>query len=130
MANKIQIKDIKQALSTTNSSVLLKIYKEFKKHYPKEMIFTGTYDSKYEILKEVETRMIETIQEEYTDIKSQISQIRKTGQDIELVDLEILEVPLKIKLLESQFSIKNQEKIFSIIKSVKKKLKTFKLPED
>lgn len=127
---KIEIKTIDEAISKVKSPVIVKIYIRFKEYFPKELIFTGNYVSKKEILESIEERMIESIQEDYLEVKSQITGIRKTGQDIKLVDLEVLSVPLKVNILKIEFSLKNLNKIFSILDSVKTKLKTFTPPKD
>lgn len=128
--NKIEIKSIDEAMSTIRSKVLIKIYCKFKEYFPKGFIFTGTYTSKQEILDNIEERMIETIQGDFIELKSKISTIRKTGQDITLVDLETLTVPLKLKVLRTEFTSQNLNKTFSILDSVKEKLTHFKMPED
>lgn len=127
---KIEVKTIDEAISVVKSPVIVKIYMRFKEYFPKELIFTGSYDSTKEVLESIEERMMETIQEDYLEVKSQITGIRKTGQDIKLVDLEVLSVPLKLGILKIEFSLRNLNKILSILDSVKKKLTTFTPPED
>jgi hypothetical protein len=62
------------------------------------------------------------LKEEYDDLYYAISNIRKKGKDTFLLDLDMMSVPLKIKMFKSTFSEKDYYKAKRLIETIKKNL--------
>lgn len=122
----IKVNSIDEAITKINSKILIKIYYRFKEYFQKEIIFSGNYNSIIEMLNTLQERVIESISDYFNDMKSEISDMRKEGNDVELLDLEFLTIPLKLKLFEVEFSSENLEKVIYKFEDVKKQMGVFK----
>lgn len=126
MSERFEIKNFKEAISIIKDKSLEKIAKEFSKDFSHEFKFQGIFLSKKEISKEIKERLASGINDEYKDVKSKISHLRKKGLNVNIIDFNFLRIPLKIKVLMTEFNLKNYQNILKIFTDTKKELEEFK----
>jgi hypothetical protein len=91
--------------------------------------FVGSFESKKEVNSFFEERIFDFLKGIYSDLKSKISQLRKKGNLVTYIDYEVLSIPLKMKILESDFNLGNFLKIKSLIDFALKELSNFKIED-
>ena len=128
-SERYDIKNIEQALEIIKNLGFEEILKKYKKDYPNDFFFTGIYTSKEEILEELQNRIIEGLLFDYNEIKRKISFLRKHGQDPGVLDFRILQVPLKVKVLEANFVLENYEVVRQMLSDAKSRLDDFDLSD-
>ncbi len=62
---------------------------------------------------------IESLKEQLNDIKQKISQCRKKGLDTKIAEIKIINIPSKIKMLETTKNYKDIQKISKLLNSAK-----------
>lgn len=103
-----------------------KVYDYYIKDFPKSMKFTGVYMNKKAILEAIKERVIDGLQEEFTELKSRISVLRKKGEDIFFIDMKLSFFPSKLHFFKADFSLKNYNVVKDIIFKTKKSLEKYK----
>lgn len=127
MWERIEVKNIEEALKLLNDRDLENVFFEHKKKLNKEFIFSGIFTSKKEMSNDIKSRITDFFNDEYKETKSILSKLRKKGFDIDCLDFEVLRVPLKLKLLKAEFNVSNYSEVMKILDFVKTGLKEFKL---
>ncbi|NCN87041.1 hypothetical protein GW932_04345 [archaeon] len=127
MGERYEIKNLNEAFKLVKDKDLEEVYLLFKKDFSKEITFSGIYTSLKEISLDIKDRIKSEFNDNYRELKTKISKLRKHGEEVSVVDFELLRVPLKMKLLDANFSKENYLIILSILKNVEKELSSFKI---
>jgi len=124
MADRIELKSLKAAFDLLKDKELEDVYSVFKKNFS-VIKFTGIYSSVNEVREELKSRMIGAFSDEYRELRSKVSRLRKKGKEVTDIDFSLLEMPLKLKLFSAEFNVKNYELVYEILKKSKDDLKQF-----
>ncbi|MDA3836634.1 MAG: hypothetical protein PF542_03350 [Nanoarchaeota archaeon] len=127
MSERFEIKDLEEALGIVGTDDVKKVISEFKKELTKEINFTGIYTSRKDILESIKERVSDYFNSEYSELKRNISYVRKHGEEVSVIDYELMTLPLKLKLLEVTFDLDNYYVVLGILKSVRDKLSGFEV---
>jgi hypothetical protein len=91
--------------------------------------FSRTFKNKKEMRSFFKERVLDFLKSLYTELKSEISHLRKKGEEVDYIDFEVLQIPQKIKLFTVYFSLEEFLKIKKIVNFSKSEIKKFKVEE-
>ncbi|HKL23617.1 MAG TPA: hypothetical protein VJ895_02595, partial [Candidatus Nanoarchaeia archaeon] len=91
--------------------------------------FSRNFENKKKMNSFFKERVLDFLKSHYTDLKSEISHLRKKGEEVDYIDFEVLQIPLKIKLFSAYFSLDDFLKIKKIVDFARTEFKKFKLDE-
>jgi hypothetical protein len=91
----------------------------FLKNYNYEKIFK---DEK-EIEEYLKSSLITYLNDNYEDLKVKISDLRRKGKDVQQLSLNLMSIPLKIKIFKASFSQKDLDVVLNRLEEIKDKLK-------
>ncbi len=91
--------------------------------------FSRSFENKKKMNSFFKERVLDFLKSHYTDLKSEISHLRKKGEEVDYIDFEVLQIPLKIKLFSAYFSLDDFLKIKKIVDFARTEFKKFKLDE-
>lgn len=74
----------------------------------------------------IKNKIIDFLNNQYGDLRDKISDLRKSGKDMNDAEFMLLSVPLKIKLLSANFSKKDFDLVIKKIDLIKEILKDYK----
>jgi hypothetical protein len=75
-----------------------------------------------DLIKLLKENLVESLKEEYLEIKKKISELRKKGKDVKLIDIRATNIPSKIQMAEATLEEKDVENAKSMIKEIKENL--------
>ncbi len=129
---KIEIKNIQDVLKIVGNKEYFEIYNGVneldKSFFDKGM--GGTFESKNQVRDFFKERVLDFLGGVYTDLKSDISHLRKTGREVDYIDFEVLTIPFKIKMLGANFGFKDFLKVKELIDVARKEINVFKAEEE
>ena len=129
---KIGVKGVQDILNIVGNKDYFEIYKLVlgldKEFFTKG--FSGSFDKKKEVKDFFKERIFDFLNGEYSELKSQISQLRKKGNEVMYIDYEVLTLPLKKRMLKAEFNLKSFLKVKEIIDFARKELKVFILEQE
>jgi len=73
---------------------------------------------------------LESIKAQVDNLKKSISSLRKSGKDVEIVSLKMLDVPYKIKVVEATKDPKDLNKLKDMILDIEKEIEEAKNKAD
>lgn len=125
MGDRFEIKQLNEALKIVKNNAIENILNKFSKDFSQELKFQGIFLSIDEILYEIKDRIIGIINEDYKEIKNRITYLRKRGEKVNTIDYNLLRVPLKIKILRTEFNMNNYDDVIKIINETKSFLEEY-----
>jgi len=90
-----------------------------------EINFINNYESEKELKDFLKTEIINMINEKYENIKSNLSDLTKSGKNVRDIRIKSYKIPLKIKLFKATSSKKDLSIIISLINQINNELKNF-----
>jgi hypothetical protein len=66
--------------------------------------------------------IIDSLNKEYEKLKDKISELRKSNEDTFVIDMRILMIPQKIKLVKATYDEQDIEKVKEIFRTIKKEI--------
>jgi hypothetical protein len=122
MADRYELKNLKQAFDIVKDEKLERVHKQFVKDFGK-FDFQGIYTSIGEISEGIRERILDAFHSKYNELKSDISHLRKGGFEVSVLDFNLLRIPLKEKMLLANFCLEAYEPIVKIFTEVEDKVK-------
>jgi hypothetical protein len=113
---KVNDKEISSILEYLKSENISTLYK---------LILNRTFESMEDFLKFLLQELVIFLKDEYNNLKTKISELRKGGEDVDDPSLRLMSVPLKIRIFESSFLKKDFDNVIRLIEGVKIELKTY-----
>lgn len=123
VVKKIFIKDVQEVLSLFQNKDL-NLMVEFIQLKTK-FIFQGNFETNKEILKELKSRIIESLLSLISEYKSRISDCRKAGLKVNLISFDLMRVPLAVAMLKANFNIYFFNKIKIKLEKIEKEILIF-----
>lgn len=125
MGERVEIKNISDALKYLGDSELEKVFEFYKKDFGKEINFSGIYLTKKELFCDIQSRIVDFLNDSFRELKSKVSKLRKRGFDVDCVDFNLLRVPLKTKIFVADTNSKNYGEVKEILNSVEQEILKF-----
>ena len=122
---RIEIKNLKEAMELVVEFNFKEIYKLFNRDFGKISI-VGIYSSKEEVFEELKSNIYDRLREEYRDIRSKFSELRKKGEDVDLEECRFFLFESKLRVFEVYFDEKSYSDIVCIFDKARSFLKKFK----
>jgi hypothetical protein len=116
VSTKINVSSVKDIFKIIGNKEFFEIYNSVLE-MDKEFFtrgFSGTFEDKKELSLFFKSRISDFIKGRYGDIRSKITEFRKAGYEVNYVDLKSLIIPLKMKVLEINFTLEEFNKIKQI----------------
>lgn len=126
MGERYELKNPEEAFKVIENPLLEEIYKRYLADFSKEPQFSGIYISKKEIEEGFHERIIDALNERYSEIKSRISFLRKKGYDINLLELQLDKFEFKVNFLKVDFCMENYQLLMEILNEGLSKLNEWK----
>ncbi|MBD3253222.1 hypothetical protein GF386_05800 [Candidatus Pacearchaeota archaeon] len=123
---KIKFKDLEGALTSINDKKFLYVFNNFRanrKDFVIKNFSNMNFKSNSEVIDFLKEQVISFFNGIYMDLKDRLSDLRKKGKDVSFVEFKFLSLPLKIKLLNADFSEKNLGRVMNLISYIDKNLK-------
>lgn len=117
-SERYDLKNIDEAFKIIEDDALKEIYKKHSSNFEEKRDFSGIYISKKEILNSIKERIFDAFEEKFKEIKYNISQLRKKGFEVNVLDFDLLRFPFKKKMLDSDFSMDNYEVIMNLFSGI------------
>lgn len=117
------LKNIDEAFKLVSDKNLEEVYKKFCLDFGYSSPFKGIYTSIKSIRESIVEIIIGRINEQYREDKGRISELRKKGFDVGVLDYDFLRIPLKIKMMKANFNLESYDKILQIFYSSEEQLK-------
>ena len=121
-SERYDIKNIDEAFGIVGDDTLKEVFYQCVKDFSLNPDFSGIYTSKKEVKNSIRERVFDALNDKFKDMKSSITQLRKHGFEVSVIDFRLLRIPLKEEILASDFSLENYSVVMQIFSSVEEEV--------
>jgi hypothetical protein len=125
---KIKISNLSDALEKIQDKNMIEVIQNYKdKSTVDRKVSNKTFDTRRELIGFLKEVMITPLVNRYEDLKDRISDIRKAGKKAGNLNYKIMQIPLKIKVFNTNFKQKELDMVNNLMNSIEEKIKGFEL---
>ena len=116
----ISYEDLIKKIKNKELKSLVDFFKNKENSTLIKRVLEKRFESEKDINDFLKQEIINYLQRELAEIKEEISQLRKKGEDTKSFEIKLMSVPLKIKIFSANFTKKDFDKVVKILETVKK----------
>lgn len=114
--------DFIHSLEDDDLKKILQYLKNYNETFIDKLVTHQRFSTREELFTFLREELINFLNAEYEDVKSTISSLRRKGKDVSEVSLQLMAVPLKIKIFSASFSERDFYFVLKLLDAIHQRL--------